>query len=256
MQHRHLLPALLTLLVLAACTEQEPPTAPVEPGGPAFDHTAGHKVVNSLADPGNGTCNAAQCTLREAIEDPQSTEISFVQGLTGSITLAAPAAAGGTLAIDKQLSITGPSTGITIRRRSTDPGFRIFRIDSGVTVTLINLAIRNGKSDHPGGGIFNRGGTLRLTNSTVAGSSASDGGGIANQGTLTLLHSTVAGNTGGGISSRRGTLTLTRSTVAGNIGAGISNRGARSLCCTARSRRIRASASRVSVRSRRPPSPR
>src|SRR6266446_1004851 len=85
MQHPRLLPLLLSLLVLAACGEGQPPTAPTPPaglGGPAFSQTASLKVVNSLADPGDGTCNAAQCTLREAINALGSTEISFAPGLT------------------------------------------------------------------------------------------------------------------------------------------------------------------------------
>jgi CSLREA domain-containing protein len=244
MQDHCLLPRLLPLFVFAACTQDQPPTAPAEPGGPVHAHTAGHKIVNSLADPGNGPCNATQCTLREAIKDPQSTEISFAPGLTGTITLAAPAAGGGTLSIDKKLSITGPNTGIVIRRRSTDPDFRIFRIPAEGNVTLTNLTIQNGKrTDRPGAGILNLG-TLRLTNSTVASNS---GGGIGNFGTLTLTRSTVAGNSGGGIGNfgtltvtitnstiagnavgilnGRGTLALTRSTVARNTGGGIGNAG-------------------------------
>jgi CSLREA domain-containing protein len=219
--------------VLAACGEDQSPTAPTPPAGPsgpAYSHTPGHKVVNSLADPGNGVCNATQCTLREAINDPQSTEISFAPGLSGTITLARPGAGGGTLVIEKRLTITGPSTGIVIRRRSTDPDFRIFRIPEAGNVTLTNLTIQNGKrTDRDGGGILNFG-TLRLTNSTVAGSSASFGGGIANEGTGTLIltNSTVAGNSATGIFSGGGIgniamLTLTRTTVARNSGGGISN---------------------------------
>jgi trimeric autotransporter adhesin len=180
--------------------------------------------VNSLADPGNGPCNATQCTLREAINDPQTTEISFAPGLTGRITLARPGAGGGTLRIEKTLSITGPSRGIVIRRRSTDPAFRIVRIGSGVTVKLTNLSIRNGKDDH-GGGIINFG-TLALTQCTVAGNRATlRGGGIDNHGPLTVTSSTVAGNSGGGIFSQDHRLTLTRSTVADNAPVGIFNQG-------------------------------
>jgi CSLREA domain-containing protein len=216
MQHRHLLPLLLPLLVLAACAEQEPPSAPAETGGLASDHTPGHKLVNSLADPGNGPCNATQCTLREAINDPQSTEITFAPALTGIIMLAQPAAGGGTLVIEKTLSITGPRPAIEIRRLRTDPAFRIFRIGSGVTVTLRNLTIRNGK-DNPGAGILNVG-TLRLVHCTVAGSV---GVGIFNQNhTLTLTRSTVEHNGGAGIFNQGGTLALTHSTVAYNSGRG------------------------------------
>jgi CSLREA domain-containing protein len=228
MQRRRALSLLLPLLMLAACTEDQSPTAPTspaEPGGPAFSHTPGHKVVNSLADPGNGTCNATQCTLREAINDPQSTEISFAPGLTGPITLARPAAGGGLLEIDKTLTITGPSIGIVIQRRSTDPTFRIVRIGTGVTVKLTNLTIRNGKTDLGGGGIVNFG-TLALTHCTVSGNSAIQGGGIDNHGPLTVTNSTIANNSGGGIANyAQGTLTLTSSMVARNSGSGIGNRG-------------------------------
>jgi CSLREA domain-containing protein len=223
MQHPRLLPLLLSLLVLAACGEDQPPTAPTPPaglGGPAFSQTASLKVVNSLADPGDGTCNAAQCTLREAINASGSTEISFASGLTGPITLASPAAGGGTLQVEKTLTITGPGTGIVIRRRSTDPAFRIFRIGSGATVTLANLTIRNGR-DYPGGGIVNRG-TLELTNCTVSDNS---GDGIANFARLTLRHSTAASNTFSGIFNYTdGTLTLRHSAVVHN-GFGIFNKG-------------------------------
>ena len=100
MRHFHPLPPLLALFVLAACGEDQSPTAPARRQRRAARPsvaTAGHRVVNSLADPGNGTCNATQCTLREAINDAGSTEISFAPGLTGSITLAQPAGGGGTL---------------------------------------------------------------------------------------------------------------------------------------------------------------
>ena len=95
MQPLRLLLPLLPILGVLACTERESPTAPAEPAGPVFSHIAGHKLVNSLADPGDGSCNAAQCTLREAIESPGATTITFAPGLTGTITLAAPAGGGG-----------------------------------------------------------------------------------------------------------------------------------------------------------------
>jgi CSLREA domain-containing protein len=232
MQYPRLLPFLLALLGLAACGEDQSPTAPrppAGPSGPAFSHTAGHKMVNSLADPGDGTCNATQCTLREAINDPGSTEISFAPGLTGTITLARSGLGGGTLVIEKALTITGPSAGIVIRRRSTDPAFRIFRIGSGVSVRLTNLTIRNGKTDLSGGGIRNFG-TLALTHCVVAGNSATfRGGGISNHRTLTLTNSRVSGNSaveGGGIYSCGDCpLTVTSSTVEGNSGSGITTLG-------------------------------
>jgi CSLREA domain-containing protein len=225
----HLLGSVGLLALMSSglgCREDaESPTAP-EPGGQASSHTPGHKVVNSLADPGNGPCNATQCTLREAITDPQSTEISFASGLTGTITLARPGLGGGTLSIEKTLTITGPSAGVVIQRRSTDPAFRIFRIGSGVTVRLTNLTVRGGK---PPGDVVNSAGgivtfgTLTLANCTVARNAVA---GISNhQGTLTLRNSTVAQNSGDGVFNHQGTLTVTNSTVTQNSASGIDNTG-------------------------------
>ena len=78
-----------------------------------------------------------------------------------------------------------------------------------------------------GGGIFNRSGTVTITNSSVSqnGAGTSDpipggnGGGIDSSGMLTITNSTIENNrcavTGGGIVSG-GTLTITNSTISGN----------------------------------------
>jgi CSLREA domain-containing protein len=227
MQCHRLLSVLLPLLVLAACIEEQPPTSPTAPGaaGAELFQASGHKVVNSLADPGNGVCNATQCTLREAINDPQSTEISFASGVTGTITLARPSAGGGPLLIGKTLTITGPSGGIVIRRRSTDPAFRILRVDEGGSVTLANLGLRGGRTNDAGGpGIVNRG-ILALTDCSVSANVGEPGGGIDNFTLLTLLRSSVT-NVGTGIVNHDdGTLRLRRSNVQHNFGTGILNTG-------------------------------
>ena len=238
MQPHRLLRVLPLLLVIAACGEDQSPTTPTPPAAPGSlvsSHTAGHTLVNSLADPGDGHCDAAQCTLREAINDPGSTEISFAPGLTGSITLANPGVGGGTLAIEKTLTITGPSPGIVIQRRITDPAFGILHIGAGVSVRLSNLTVRDGKANADGGGIINFG-TLALTNTTIADNTAGGGGGIDNHGTLTLMSSTISRDSailGGGIANRDGgTLRLVNSLVAGNSadrGGGIITFGVLSL---------------------------
>ncbi|MFL5491187.1 MAG: CSLREA domain-containing protein, partial [Gemmatimonadales bacterium] len=79
---------LLSLLFAAACNEDQPATAPTSPAAEnAASTAASHLIVNSLADPGNGVCNAQECTLREAIENAGSTTITFASGLSGTITL-------------------------------------------------------------------------------------------------------------------------------------------------------------------------
>jgi CSLREA domain-containing protein len=225
MLHRRHLPFLFPLIALWGCGEQESPTAPAAAAPTAETAAAaGQLVVNTLADPGDGVCNATQCTLREAIKAPSGTAIVFASGLTGTIMLASPAQGGGSLAIRRSLSITGPSAGITIRRRPADPAFRIMKVDSGVTVGLTKLTLRNGRTDKLGGGILNYG-TLTLTDCTVAGNTAARyGGGIDNHGPLTLLRATVSNNSPNGVDDHDVALTILNSTITHNTGAGVANR--------------------------------
>ncbi len=210
-----------------ACKDNEPATAPAR-AEPGLAVAAAQRVVNSLADPGDGTCNARECTLREAINDPGSTAISFASGLAGPLTLAAPTAGGGTLVIGHGLTINGPSGGLVIRRNASGPAFRVLRVESGVSARLTNLTIRNGSTalQGGGGGIVNYG-TLALTRCTVDRSSATSGaGGIDSHGSLTLTNSSVVDNEGTGVvQHNHATLRVTSSTVARNRGAGIENLG-------------------------------
>jgi CSLREA domain-containing protein len=233
MHRSRLLQLGFSALVLAACGEQPTPTAPGdEPGGPRLSQTPGHKVVNSVADPGDGVCNSTECTLREAINDPQSTRISFAPGLAGPITLARPGEGGGQLEIERSLTITGPSQRIAIRGRSPDLAFPVFRIGGGATVTLTNLIIRRG-----GRGILNRG-TVTVTDCLIAGNSGygiltafgdltlnrsmaveNASAGVAfTGGTGRLSHDRIARNSGGGLFVGSATVTLANSTIAGNSG--------------------------------------
>jgi CSLREA domain-containing protein len=212
-----------------ACATDQTPTAPTSavPGADRTVLAASQKVVNSLVDPGDGTCNAAECTLREAIKASGTTAITFASGLSGTITLAEPAAGGGPLQIGTSLTITGPPAVVTIRRRTTDPAFRIMRVGGGTTVTLKNLTVRNGRANILGAGIANFG-ALTLINCTVTGNVSTDGGGgIENMGPLTLVHSTVSDNSapfGGGIDNVRTRLVARGSVITRNSGGGVGNR--------------------------------
>ena len=84
-----------------------------------------------------------------------------------------------------------------------------------------------------GGGVYNFGGTLTVTNSTIAGNTGCAGGGVVNiAGTLTVTNSTIAGNaraeeiTAAAAWPTTGTLTVTNSTITGNsatLGGGVYN---------------------------------
>jgi Right handed beta helix region len=81
-----------------------------------------------------------------------------------------------------------------------------------------------------GGGVPNYGGTLTITNSTIAGNTANYGGGVLHSyyGTLTITNSTIAHNGGGGVGvgyiEGRNT-TIMNSAIADNAGYGVSIRG-------------------------------
>lgn len=220
-------PFIVPVVVLAACGEEPQPTGPTAPTtmGPAFSHADGHRVVNSTADPGSGGCTPSECTLREAINSAGSTEITFAAGVSGPIALALPAAGGGQLVINKKLRIDGPSDGIVIRRRSTDPEFRLLRVGASGEVFLTNLTFQNGRLTGRAGGGIASDGTLDMVFVRVENSSAEQGGGIYNNGPLTLISCTVSGNSatfGGGIDNH-GPLHLVHSTISGNSGGGIYN---------------------------------
>lgn len=175
-------------------------------------------VTNALDDGGAGS-------LRYEIAAAHSGDtIVFDQSLDGrTITLG-----GADLAIDKDLTIAGPGSGLlTI---SGGGGSRVFEVDSG-TVTLSGLTISDGTGERSssgsdpyigdGGGILNTpSGMLTLSGCVVSHNrTGHEGGGVANLGTMTLAGSTVSNNTseyhGGGIFND-GTMTITGSTVSDN----------------------------------------
>jgi parallel beta-helix repeat protein len=184
--------------------------------------------VTNLNDAGMGS-------LRQAILDtPAGGTVDFQPGLSGTITLMT-----GELAISKNLTVSGP--GASVVTVSGNHASRVFDITGTFTVSIAGLTIADGSVGYPdiGGGIYNFGGTLTVTDSTLSGNTASSGGGIANSGaggTLTVTGCTLSGNTagiGGGIlnvfTTQIGTLTVTDSTLSGNSatvgGGGIFNYG-------------------------------
>jgi CSLREA domain-containing protein len=210
-------------------------------------------VVNSAADPGDGFCSEAECTLREAIAAvAEGDTITFDPGLSGeTITLNSQ------LSIYKDLTIDGSSLASPVIISGND-SVRVFNIIGGTNVMLQGLEIANGHADvgggianlgtltvtdstlsgnsasTDGGGIYNGyGGEIWVTNSTFSGNcaSAGDGGGIANLGTMTVEESSFESNEAlawsGGAIRNDGTLTVTNSNFssneAGYVGGAISN---------------------------------
>jgi hypothetical protein len=195
-------------------------------------------IVVSTANEGQSLGDG--CSLREAIinanNDNQSGSaeclagsgpdlITFDSDYTIILASTLPALA-------SNLIIDGTGHSITI---SGNTAVRVFLIQPGAVVMLSQLNIINGNAADYGGGIYNDGGTLALSNSTLSGNSADIlGGGIQSNGTVTVSTSTFTGNSaplGGGIQNS-GTLTISTSTFsansansAGDSGGGIDSSG-------------------------------
>lgn len=203
-------------------------------------------VVTNTNDSGAGSLRdaiARLCAGNTIIFSSSSANgaTNFYDGSQHTITLTSQ------LTMSSNFTIRGP--GAKLLTISGNGATRVFKIKSGVTVTLESLTIGNGTGNRDinvgfigGGGIWNQG-TLTLTNSTVSGNSASGtdsnwGGGIYNQGTLTLIRSTVTGNSASGGTSNIGggiynsfdlataaTVSLINSTVSNNSVTGPNNGG-------------------------------
>ena len=183
---------------------------------------SGSMTVTNTNDAGPGSLRQA---ILNANAHPAADTITFAAGVSGTIALSTL----GEPDIADNLTINGPVVqALTI---SGNGAVGVFQVDAGVTATLSDLTISGGSATN-GGGIDNAG-TLTVIGSTITNNNASNnGGGIENTGFLTVTGSTIAnnnaGNNGGGIDNS-GTLTVTGSTIssnaAGNNGGGIENTG-------------------------------
>jgi probable HAF family extracellular repeat protein len=177
-------------------------------------------TVTNLSDHDPGS-------LRDAIATtPPGGTVDFQPGLSGTITLTT-----GELAIDKDLTITGP--GRDVITVSGNHASRVLDIVTTSIVAISRLTIADGGvTDTNGGGISN-GGVLSLSDCLVSANSVSGtssyGAGIYNAGTLTVSNSTLNDNSatyGGGGIYNAGTVTVSNSTLSGNasnLGGGIFN---------------------------------
>jgi len=198
--------------------------------------------VTKFTDSNDGSCDPDDCSLREAIGAANATsgpDTVILPAGTHTLTITGVGENNnhtGDLDIAEALTITGAGPDVTIidaSGLSADPD-RVLHVLTG-TVVISGVTIRNGSGVPQGGGILNEA-TLTLINSTVVNNNADDGGGIFNDGGMvTLTDSTLSGNTayfsGGGIKNDNGgVMTLTNSTINDNSattvdGGGIDNLG-------------------------------
>jgi predicted outer membrane repeat protein len=189
-------------------------------------------VDNTSDNPALSACTAAanDCSLRGAIAAANASAANNTVRFDPVVfsTLQTITLSGTQLTIENNGTLTISGAGKV--RVSGNNQSRVLQINSGAVVTLDGLTITGGNSVD-GGGISN-GGTLTVTNSTISGNSATNGGaGFNNNGTLNLINSTVSGNsaaTNGGGVENNGTVNLTNATISTNsalVGGGFHNNG-------------------------------
>lgn len=197
-------------------------------------------LIDSLAQPPAELSNV--CTLRKAVNNANDNLATYPQcqageagpvvdtivfNISGPIVFALAGAneeggETGDLDVTDNLIITGHPDGTTIDAADLD---RVFHVHPGVTLTLRNIHITNGRWPE-GGAILVEGGTLNLENCTVSNSYAfmGDGGAIAvtGNGVLNMSNTTVSGNVADDhagaivIDSGSAVANITNSTITGN----------------------------------------
>ncbi len=193
---------------------------------PAAPAAAAVFFPNKTDDTADGACDA-DCSLREAVIAANAAPGADVIVLAaGTYTLTRggageDAAETGDLDVRSDLTVLGAGAATTVIDGAALD--RTFDVAAGVHLELIGVTVRNGRVDQSGGGAIRNAGSLTLTRCVVAGSRATngDGGGILSAGTgasLVVTASTIDGSSahdGGGIAAG-GALTLVDSTVSGN----------------------------------------
>ncbi len=197
--------------------------------------TVTSNLDNTIA--GNG-----YCTLREAINNANAnsdtTAGDCAAGLAGSgdiIVFSGLLVTPATITLGTTLPTISDTTGLTINGAdnftvSGNDSVRVFLVGGSAVLTLDSLTISHGKvTSGVGGGAFNAGGTLTITNCFFSGNSSvgSFGGGVYSVGTLTVTDSifsnnsatfvsSVGGRGGGVYIASGGTATITRTIFSGN----------------------------------------
>src|SRR5947208_2795381 len=211
--------SLLTVAAHAAIIEVEGPQDSLE-GAPLINHCTLRKaIINANTD----SAVYPQCIAGSGIDT-----IVFLSPMTISLTRAGISeedALTGDLDITESVIITGNDGGTTIDGAGLD---RIFDINphnaAGITVTLNNINLRNGRGPGGAGAINVNSATLIMNSVTISGSFAfqGDGGALYAGGSgsvVTMTNCTISGNHAefhAGAAVFEGTTNITNSTIAGN----------------------------------------
>ncbi len=188
-------------------------------------------TVNTTSDDNDGVCDATNCSLREAINDPPPDGLIIVPAGTYTIT--------SELDVDNNMTIQGAGARTTIIRPGPDVTTRVMFVEGGLDgVNISGVTITGGNvPGQQGAGINNQLGTeLTISDSAIVDNTGDAGGGIWSQGTLTITRSLIARNhatgdetdaNGGGvfIVSGSAVTVIENTTIARNTATDSSNVG-------------------------------
>ncbi|MEM6429779.1 MAG: choice-of-anchor Q domain-containing protein, partial [Deinococcota bacterium] len=191
--------ATITLVVNGTCTinADQVGNAEYEPAAQVQDsftvNAAATTIVNKTADTNDGSCDTADCSLREALVNANDGDtITFDASLSGAtITLALGQL--GTSRNNVTIDASALTNPVTIDANNAS---RVFIFSDVGTFEINNLVVTNGNANS-GGGIYTLGNII-VTNSSITGNLVSNtGGGIFSEGTTTVINSTISGNSAG-----------------------------------------------------------
>ncbi len=174
----------------------------------------------------------------------QSAVANAASGDTITFSCSGDIALSKTLTIATSLTLDGSGQSVTLDGSNN---MQVLYMDSGISFTLNDITVAHGdpNSTSRGGGLFDNGGSLIISNSTFADNTAIGGAGLfATGGTVIISNSTFFANNsthldgGGGILNQGATMSITNSTFASNTtnvycdgvgGGGILNGGSLSI---------------------------
>ncbi len=186
-------------------------------------------TVTRADDPAPNGCAANDCSLREAVlaanagSGGDTIVLPAGHYRLGIAGLGEQAAATGDLDLTKSVTITGAGARWTVVDAMRID--RAFEVLGGATVLISDMTITGGVTDDNGAGIDSAG-TLTLVRDAVVGNrttGVANGGAIGSAGpSLTITQSTLAGNVAynGGAIHYGQMLAVTNSTISGNTAGG------------------------------------
>jgi len=178
----------------------------------ALDARAAILVVNTTADTFDGVCDAADCSIKDAVFEAESNGqadvVELQPGATYLVNTPYATPFLGAIALPEittQIAVNGH--GATIQRAAAAPDMRFFEVDTGGHLTLRGLTLRDGRYlsiNRWGGAIFAYQATLVtedcffIGNSAMFGSSGMGGAVTSQGGTVQFIRTSFIGNRASG----------------------------------------------------------